>query len=262
MNLQELHTKLLEEFKHVGWLGSCEGSCQAERKPQKSSDSGSCLGAGSPRVLILHRHLHCTAITGVLSRERRLFRWDLCASSWLSGSEANRKLQLCSVLFYSNSHSALWIFCNSLFQYYKYFRVKRRCCKAWHVQLCRRDQAQLKAALHRAAASRALLVYTEIKIPQKLVVLVTLLRKDWKVQCIRKTIKDKHRLLPSFCVLVPTNLTLRAGFRSEEVTQFSLLFQQTEKQAQEKPTAWIYTMILFLYLLYCGCLLRIIEHLP
>lgn len=44
MNLQELHSKLLEEFKHVGGLESCKGSCQRKRKLKNSSDSSSCWG--------------------------------------------------------------------------------------------------------------------------------------------------------------------------------------------------------------------------
>lgn len=43
-NLQEPHSNLLEEFKHVGWLESCEESCQGKRKLKNSSDSSSCWG--------------------------------------------------------------------------------------------------------------------------------------------------------------------------------------------------------------------------
>lgn len=214
MNLQELRTKLLEEFKHVGWLESCKGSCQGKRKPQKSSDSSSCLRAGSPRVPVPHRHLHCAAIPEGCWAEGRRFGWDLRAVLRLSGSDASRRVPFCSTAFYSNSHSALWIFCYFFFLHCQDFWVKRRCRKARHDQVRGHDLAQLTAASRRAVASHILLICTEIKIPQKLVVLATLLRKDWKAQCFVKTVKDKHCHFPSLGFLHQQIQPLQAGFRS------------------------------------------------
>ena len=184
MNFQELHPKLLEEFKHLRWPESCKGSCQGKRELHKSSDSSSCLEAGSPQVPILRSNSR-----GVLSWQGRLFGWDFGASSWLSSSDTSRRMQLCSTVIYSNSHLALWIFF-IFFLHCQDLCVKWRCCKAWPDQLHKRELAQPTAVLHKAVASHALLTCTEIKIPPKLVVLATLLREDWKVQHIIKTAKD------------------------------------------------------------------------
>lgn len=46
-----------------------------------------------------------------------------------------------------------------------------------------------------------------------------------------------------------------------EGTRFYLLFQQTEKHMQEKPTAWKYIMMCFLCLLFCGYSSHITKHL-
>lgn len=207
MNLQELRTKLLEEFEHVGWLESCKGSCQGKRKPQKSSDSSSCLRAGSPRVPVPHRHLHCTAIPEGCWAERDVVSDETFVPyCGCPASDASRRVPFYSMAFYSNSHSVLWIFCNFFFLHCQDFCVKRRCRKARRDQLRRHDLAQLTVASCRAVASHTL-ICTELKIPQKLVVLATLLRKDWKVQCFVKTVKDKHCRFPSFWVLAPTNTT-------------------------------------------------------
>lgn len=61
MNLQEQHSKLLEEFKHVGWLESCEGSCQGKRKLQNSSDSSSFWGLEATG---------CQSWTGICTAQR------------------------------------------------------------------------------------------------------------------------------------------------------------------------------------------------
>lgn len=58
MNLQEPHSKLLEEFKHVGRLESCEGSCRGKRRiAQTAAPSGGwkSQGANHGQASALHR---------------------------------------------------------------------------------------------------------------------------------------------------------------------------------------------------------------